>query len=89
MVGNPKDRFSHNMPQIIKNAYSWFVKKVPVHLSGFSQNTTFLSLEKYFKNQEKCLKNIKVGFSEKIESEIIGLQIEIAKEKISGDKMHH
>ena len=78
------------MPQIIKKCILVVCeKKVPVHLSGFSQNTTFLSLEKYFKYQEKCLKTLKLGLAKKFESEIIGLQIEIAKEKISRDKMHH
>ena len=86
MVGNPKDRFSHNMPQIIKNAYSWFVKKVPVHLSGFSQNTTFLSLEKYFKNQEKCLKTVKLVLANKLNVKSLDYKLRLQKRKFLGIK---
>ena len=57
------------------------MKKVPVHLSGFSQNTTFLSLEKYFKNQEKCLKTVKLVLANKFKVKSLDYKLRLQKRK--------
>ena len=86
MVGNPKDRLSHNMPQIIKNAYSWFVNKVPVHLSGLHKIQRFSPLKNILRIKKKCLKTVKLVLANKLKVKSLDYKLRLQKRKFLGIK---